>query len=208
MVVKITYQGVRVNLLPRVYEPSEDTFLLARTALEEVRWGERVLEMGCGCGLVSAVLAARKNAKVVGVDINPDAVRCARLNGVQAVRGDLFTGIRGSFDLVVFNPPYLPSRIDGVSREEDSIEKIEETADERWLDLALDGGLTGREVIERFLWQLPSHLNPGGRLLLLVSTITGVEEVKSLLHSQGFRVWWAGSERLWFEELVVLGASL
>ena len=90
--------------------------------------------MGTGSGLIAAEIA--KITRIIATDINPHAVISAQDAGVEVVRTDLFAGIRGPFDLVLFNPPYLPTQ-------------PEERMDD-WLEYALDGGESGRAVIERF----------------------------------------------------------
>jgi len=115
--------------LDQVYSPAEDSYLLLRAALREVRLTDRVLEVGTGSGYVAAELVGRA-AQVVTTDINPHAVECARARGLAAVRTDLFAGLSGPFDLVIFNPPYLPTAPE---------ERIDD-----WLEHALDGG-THRE---------------------------------------------------------------
>ena len=101
--------GVKISL-PDVYEPAEDSFLMVRAAIAEVRKSDYVLEIGTGSGIVSMCLMDR--AKVVATDINPHAVKSARLNGVEVIRTDMFGGIGGKFDLIIFNPPYLPASED------------------------------------------------------------------------------------------------
>lgn len=88
---------------PEVYAPAEDTWLLLRAAGKECHDGERVLEIGCGSGIISASLSGR--ASVLATDINPHAVRAARDRGIEVVRTDLAAGICGRFDLILFNPP-------------------------------------------------------------------------------------------------------
>ena len=136
----------------------------------EVRPCDRVLEVGTGSGKIAAELA--KLALVVATDINPHAAVCARKAGVGVVRCDLCNGIRGSFDLIVFNPPYLPT---------EPHERIDD-----WLEYALDGGTTGRETIQRFASGIVRVLAPGGRILLLVSSLTGPDEVMELFADRGF----------------------
>ncbi len=118
--VEIEYRNTRVKLGPLdfVYEPAEDSFLLADAALEEAEPGMRVLEIGAGSGFVSAVLRANiKGIRVFATEINPHAALCAKANGVEVIRTDLFKcikpGNRGVFfDLILFNPPYLPTSED------------------------------------------------------------------------------------------------
>ena len=154
----------------QVYTPDDDTYLLLDAARAEVKAGDRVLEVGTGSGLIATELT--KVACVVATDINPHAVLCARKKGVAVVQNDLFCGIRSSFDLILCNPPYLPTQPE---------ERIDD-----WLEHALDGGLNGRVVIERFSEQVSHVLAPGGRILLLVSSLTGLPEVRDLFFKAGF----------------------
>ncbi len=156
----------------QVYSPEADTFLLLDAARAEVKPGDRVLEVGTGSGYIAGELA--RSCNVIATDINPHAVLCAREHGVDIVRGDLFSGIRNTFDLILFNPPYLPTQPD---------ERIDD-----WLEFALDGGASGRGVIERFAAEVDRMLAPGGRILLLISSLTGFDEVCELFVRNGFSV--------------------
>ncbi|MCK4929347.1 MAG: methyltransferase [Methanosarcinales archaeon] len=185
----ITYRDRTVQILPNVYEPAEDSFLLVDALLENIGDEDSVLEVGCGSGIVS-VFAKDRCRKVVAIDINPHAVQCARLNGIDAIRTDLFAGIRGTFDMVVFNPPYLPT-----------------SEDEHvggWDDLMLDGGPDGRDTIRRFVAEVGAHLNPDGQVLMLISSLTGIKEVCSLMQGAGMHVEKVAESRHFFEKLVVL----
>ncbi|HNQ28840.1 MAG: N5-glutamine S-adenosyl-L-methionine-dependent methyltransferase [Methanoregulaceae archaeon PtaU1.Bin059] len=155
---------------PQVYPPQEDTYLLLEAALQEAKPGDFVLEVGCGSGHIAGILAGKN--RVLASDINPHAVRETYARKVDAVRADLLAGIRGPFDLVIFNPPYLPTLPD---------ERIDD-----WLELALDGGRDGREVIGRFAVQVGRVLAPGGRVLLLLSSLTGLERIRGIFSEQGF----------------------
>ncbi|WP_342678371.1 HemK2/MTQ2 family protein methyltransferase [Methanofollis sp. UBA420] len=176
----------------QVYEPAEDTFLLRAAALAEVRPEDRILEVGCGSGAVTAALLGRAGS-VVATDINPHAARAARERGVETVRTDLMAGVRGPFDLVLFNPPYLPTAPE---------ERIDD-----WLEYALDGGPSGRETIERFAADVGRVLAPFGRILLLVSSLTDPDEVRKLFSGFGYIVLLAAEERVEDEDLIVLRIS-
>ncbi len=156
---------------PQVYPVEEDTLLLLEAAQAELRSGDRVLEVGTGSGHIAASLLGRV-ARVVAVDISPHAAAAARAKGLEVVRTDLFAGIRVTFDLVLFNPPYLPTAPG---------ERLDD-----WLEYALDGGLDGRQTIARFLNSLGGVLSPNGRALLLVSSLTGVNEVCAIARDDGF----------------------
>lgn len=176
-------------LHPQVYPVAEDTLLLLEAAFAESRPKDRVLEVGTGSGHVAASLLDRVKS-VFAVDINPYAAATARARGVDVVRTDLFAGLRGRFDLVLFNPPYLPTNPE---------ERLED-----WLEYALDGGPDGRRTIARFLTELDEVLAPAGRALLLVSDLTGVEEVQALTGANGFSTTLVRESMTEGERLVVL----
>ncbi|HMK15312.1 MAG TPA: HemK2/MTQ2 family protein methyltransferase [Methanomicrobiales archaeon] len=175
----------------QVYPPCEDTLLLLQAALAEAKPSDRVLELGTGSGYVARHLAG-KVALIVATDVNPHACRTAAATGLGVARTDLTAGIRGQFDLVLFNAPYLPT---------EPGERLDD-----WLEKALDGGETGRKVIARLLPDLPRVLAPGGRLLLVISELTGVDEIIRLLGEAGFAAEIAREERTEGERLVVVRA--
>jgi release factor glutamine methyltransferase len=172
----------------QVYPPEHDTYLLLDAVLREVASGDRVLEVGCGSGEIAAGLS--EIAPVIATDINPHAARATAGRGVEVVRTDLVAGICGTFDLVLFNPPYLPT--------------LEWDRLDDWLEYALDGGETGREVIARFLSCVAPVLSPRGRILLLISSLTGLSEVQQIFARHGFLVFIVASERVEDETLYVL----
>jgi release factor glutamine methyltransferase len=172
-----------------IYPPGEDTRLLLRVALKEARKEDRAIEIGCGSGLICTQLPLKVKS-IVATDISPYATRWARSLGMEVVRADLFRGIRGEFDLVIFNPPYLPTS--------------EEERSPGWINAALDGGLTGRDVIFKFLEQLRSHLSYRGRALLLISSLDGLQEIGEKARAEGLQVSLKATERCFFEQLQVL----
>jgi release factor glutamine methyltransferase len=191
--MRLKYKNAEIKVIPEVYEPSEDSFLLAEAALTEIRGTEKVLEIGCGSGIISAVIKANTNATIFGIDINPNAVKCSKDNGIEVVRGDLIDSIRGKFDLLIFNPPYIPT--------------LDEERTDDWLNTALDGGYDGRKIIFRFLEDAAEHLVENGRILLLISSITGIAEVKSKLRSLDYTVKDSIQRRYMFEQLLVIIAE-
>jgi release factor glutamine methyltransferase len=154
----------------QVYPVQEDTLLLLEVAEAEVRPSDRVLEVGVGSGYISRQIMGHV-ACLVATDINPHAVQDARNLGIDVLRTDLLAGICGQFDLILFNPPYLPT--------------LPEDRMNDWLEYALDGGRSGREVIGRFAAQAGGVLAPKGRILLLISSLTGQREVEYLFTCQG-----------------------
>lgn len=177
-----------------VYEPAEDSRLLAEAAIERID-GDRVLEIGVGSGYVAARIAAETDADVIGCDINPEACARARSTGLDVVRSNLTDPFAaGSFDVVVFNPPYLPT-----------------PPEEEWddpLEHALSGGEDGRRVIRPFLADVGRVLRPRGRAYVLVSTLTDIEAVVDLAESAGLIAEEIAEESFPFERLVVLEITL
>ncbi len=182
----VRYRNKEILVLPGAYTPAEDSFLMIEAVLRELHPLDRVLEIGAGSGVVSAFIKGR--ASIVATDISPCAVKCTKLNGIDVIRADLFDGIKGKFDLIVFNPPYLPSG-----------KKIDE-----WLDFAWDGGEDGRATINRFLCHVKNHLTDDGRFLLLISSLSDIEAVMKKMTSLGFIAEELLSERYFFERLIVI----
>ncbi|HEX3000903.1 MAG TPA: HemK2/MTQ2 family protein methyltransferase [Methanoregula sp.] len=172
----------------QVYQPEADTYLLLDAARAEVRPGDRVLEVGTGSGLIASMIA--QETVTVATDINPHAALSAGMEGVDVIRSNLFDAVRGPFDLILFNPPYLPT---------EPHERIDD-----WLEYALDGGATGRVTIERFCDGVGRVLAPGGRVLLLISSLTGPDEVKALFSSRGYSADIVRQEKVEDEVLFVL----
>lgn len=173
-----------------VYQPAEDSRLLGEATRETVTEGDLVLDVGTGSGWIATV-AAEAGARAVGSDLNPHACREARDHGVPTVRGNLVDPFRsGVFDLVVFNPPYLPTDPDDEGDD--------------WMETALSGGESGRAVVDPFLDTVGRVLAPDGEVLLLVSSLTDIDVVTDRAAENGFHSEEVESEKFPFERLVVL----
>jgi len=176
---------------PDVYQPAEDSGLLAEAAIESLSEPELVLEVGTGSGWVAEQVDAETGARVIGSDLNPHACRQARERGVEAVRADLLGPFADdTFDAVLFNPPYLPTDPDN------------EWDD--WMEHALSGGEDGRRLIVPFLKDVGRVLAPGGEVYLLVSSLTGYDIVVDLAEEAGFSVDEVAQESYPFEVLSIL----
>lgn len=170
-----------------VYPPSDDSILLIESL--NVSPGERILEIGCGSGVVS-IHCAKNGCTVTAVDINPSAVECteenARLNDVAIdVRGsDLFQNVPERFDTIVFNLPYLP------------------VIDEGELAKAWSGGEDGMGPLPRLMTESKDHLYDGGRVVVVVSSLMDRGKLNALLSK--YEVKKLGEVPLFFERLEVL----
>ena len=169
--------GVPLIILPEVFNPvllRTGEFMVRVLADLKLPLQAEVLDLGTGSG-VGAVFTARRGAKVTAVDINPEAVRCARLNAllnrlednIQVLQGDLFSPLTDQrFDLILFNPPFHRGRPDN----------------------GLDHAWRGEDVFERFAAELRDRLNPDGQALLVLSSDGDGHELLALLAEQGFAV--------------------
>jgi release factor glutamine methyltransferase len=188
---EVTLHGLRLGLHPDVYPPAEDSELMLR-ALDvlDVGRGDRACDVGTGSGLLALHLA-RLGARTVAVDVNPHAVRAARANAARnrlaldVVRGSLLGPVRGPFDLVTFNPPYLPAR--GELRGE--------------LPRAWEGGAGGIAWARLFLAGLVRCLGPGGRSLVLLSSLGDRAGFGALVAERGFGAEAVASAKLPWETL-------
>ena len=152
-------QDMRLMVIPSVFNPRllrTGAYFAGCIAAQRLGAGADVLDMGTGSG-VCALMAARHARRVVAVDINPAAVRCAQANALmnnlqgrlEVRQGDLFAPVAGErFDLVLFNPPFVP----GSARND---------RERAWRSL---------DVAGRFAAGLAAHLNPGGQALVLLSS--------------------------------------
>ncbi|MEE9173877.1 MAG: HemK2/MTQ2 family protein methyltransferase [Thermoplasmata archaeon] len=177
--------ALQVGENDHVYRPAEDSYLLLRAL--DLGEAKSFLEIGTGTGLIA--LHAARRAQTVATDISPFATALARGNAqkndatLDVVRADLFHGLRGTFDAIAFNPPYLPLRPRG-----------------GWLDRAWSGGQGGEEVALRFLRDVPPFLAEGGAIYLLLSSRNreALRRVRTDFRSEE-----VGRESLFFDEIRV-----
>jgi len=193
------FQGISFDVFDSVYEPSDDSFLLAEHS--KSLKGE-ILEIGTGCGIVG-ILNAKNNPenKILAVDINPEAVKNAKSNAekneiqnIDFIQSNLFSKIpKRRFDAIIFNPPYLPTGKD---------EKINTN-----LNHAFDGGIDGRKVLDEFLDSFSGFLKSKGKLLILHSSLNNPEKTIRKLESMGFSVKILQEKHFFFETLSMIRAD-
>jgi release factor glutamine methyltransferase len=170
--------GVPLLVLPEVFNPviTMTGAFLVRTLMQQP-WpagSVEVLDVGTGSG-VGAIFAARRGAAVAAVDLNPEAVRCARINvllnhledRVEIYQGDLFEPVVGrQFDLVLFNPPFYRGRPDD----------------------KLDHAWRGETIFERFSTQLRQLLKPDGAAWLVLSSLGDCDDLLRQLEANRFEI--------------------
>lgn len=177
------FMGLAFKVNSSVLIPRQDTELLVETALGVLQPDMRVLDLctGSGCILISLLHYAKEIAGV-GSDVSKQALitakENAKANDVEAewVRSDLFANLTGTFDVIVSNPPYIPTReIETLMPEVRDFEPVE----------ALDGKEDGLFFYGRILTESSGFLNPGGYLMFEIGHDQG-EAVSALMKQAGY----------------------
>jgi len=191
------FANLNFQVFDEVYEPAEDSFLLADYLSNDIRSNDVILDLGTGTGIQAIIAATLKNdVNVIATDINPFAVRNAKKNAlmnkisqrIEFIHGDLFQPLHEKeyFNLIIFNPPYLPLPL-----------LDQKTQD--WISLAWAQGI-GSDIIHRFLLESHAYIKKNGRILMILSTLSnfdfkrweGTYSIKRL------------SERAFFFEKIIL----
>jgi len=183
LVKGLEIDGFKIEFCENTYIPSDDTYLLYDSIKSLEKIMGPALEIGCGIGLISLKLAS-KNVRVVSIDINPYAVKCTYNNAkrnnldknIDVICCNMFDALREGimFNLIVFNPPYLPyngEKLDNYSR-------------------AYIGGLNGSEITKFFLKDVHKYLDDNGIIYLLQSSISDIIRRKPII-----------VKKIFFEEL-------
>lgn len=165
-----------------IYEPREDSFLLQKYVKKYAKG--KVLDMGTGSGIL-AITVLEKTKDVLAVDINSKVIKLLKKKGINAKVSNLFSKVKGKFDLIIFNPPYLP---------EDKREPKDSAS-------ATTGGKKGYEIIERFLKQAKKFLKKDGKILIVFSSLTG--DVEEMIKKYDYKFKKLEEKKLFFEKLYV-----
>lgn len=169
-----------------VYQPKEDSYLLSdeikKFILKLKNKNIKVLDMGTGYGIQAetCLQAGISQANITLSDINKEALNNIKKKDFISVQSDLFSNINDKFDIIIFNPPYLP---------EDKYDKEKDTT----------GGKKGYETILKFLKQAKQHLNKNGKIFIVFSSLTNLK--KSMIKS--YKIKELSRKKIFFEELIV-----
>ena len=160
------FYGYQIKVDERVLIPRPETELLAEMAIKTIEDGDKVLDLCTGSGCIAIALRREvkdKEITVTAADVSADALELAKENAksnfadIKFIESDLFTKVRGKFNLIVCNPPYIKrSDLAGLQSEVKDHEPV----------LALDGGEDGLDFYRRLAAEAPKHLVRGGTLLM------------------------------------------
>lgn len=175
--------------LKKIYTPKKDSYLL-KNYLSEQNWQKQIstLDIGTGTGII-ALEMAKKGANVTAIDINEKALEYAEKqakekqldNRITFKKSDLYSNVSGKYDLITFNPPYLPS--------EDKYKNSE-----TWR-----GGKNGTEITEKMLKNTSKYLKPGGEALVILSNNSkNHREIMDTYNLEKVK-----TQKLWFEKLIL-----
>jgi release factor glutamine methyltransferase len=175
----------------KIYEPKEDSFLLRDQVLKYAEG--KVLDMGTGSG-IQAIAASKKADEVLAVDIDSYALEFAEsqakgsdITNIKFKKSDLFSNVKGKFNLIIFNPPYLP----GQKGEPEVIAK------------QISGGKKGYEIIKRFFSQANNYLEKNGAILIVFSSLTNKDKVDGIIQDYCFNFRILSKQNISFETLYV-----
>lgn len=175
---------------PKVLVPRPETELLVDEALGYIRAIEKplVVDLCTGSGCIAITLGLNSYAVIYGTDISKDALDIAKKNRdnlkakekVILLQGDLFSPlpleIKGKIDVIVSNPPYIPT--EAVGRLQGDVKDFEPR-------LALDGGKDGLTFYKRIIYEAPNWLKNSGKLMFEIGFDQG-KDLKELLFQTGF----------------------
>jgi len=189
---KSFYKNLILEIPMPIYEPREDSHLLAEVLEKENLKGKNILDMGCGSGLLG-IIASKAGARVSAVDIDVSAVECARKNAkacgakINFFVSDLFQNLGNEkFDLIIFNAPYLPEKISAASRPWAAGEDL--------------------EIIFRFIREAKNFLSEKGKILLCISSLTDLENIMKKFSEIGFSASVFAEKKIPWEMLYVIEA--
>ncbi|MHA1192100.1 MAG: HemK2/MTQ2 family protein methyltransferase [Promethearchaeota archaeon] len=207
------------NPFEDVYSPSDDSYLILdfiRSNISQdifdgipIKGIKNILDLGTGTGIVAIFLELLNLSlsQIYASDILQNAIKCAQMNEkrnnienkIKYLHSNLFESfpnhLRHSFDIIIFNPPYLPS-----------IERIEKkSSDHTW-----DGGIDGLKVLSQFFSQVKDYLNlrKPSHIYYICSSKTNLGELYKFIKEKGFKNKVLMNRHIFFEDIFLNRAVL
>ncbi len=173
-----------------MYFPQEDSYLLSKNVENFLKNQKNkhinILDMGSGSGIQAKTCMKNGFKNILCIDIDKKAVEYVKKQNLKALKSNLFEKLSNKkFDLIIFNPPYLPEDKTGYDKEKDTT-----------------GGKKGGEIILKFLKQAKKHLTKQGKILLLFSSLTK-PNIMNKAKKNRYLPKLLDKKKLFFEELYV-----
>jgi len=172
-----------------MYLPAEDSFLLSETLSDYLKKNKlknfKALDLGTGSAIQAETFSKftiKKN--ILCIDLDPEALKTAKKKGFRTLKSNLLKETKNKFDVIAFNPPYLP---------EDKFDKEIDTS----------GGKKGDETIIKFLRQAKNHLSNNGKIFLLLSNFTPKKRINQEVEKLNFKAEKIAEKTLFFEQLEI-----
>tara|TARA_Y100000310_G_scaffold337668_2_gene425341 strand:- start:714 stop:1268 length:555 start_codon:yes stop_codon:yes gene_type:complete len=173
-----------------IYQPAEDSYLLSDVLKKYLKNKNKtisILDMGSGSGIQAQTCQDLKFKNIITSDIDIESINHLKKQGFKAIHSNLFSNIYDKFDLIIFNPPYLP-----LDKREPKDSQINTTA-----------GKKGYEIIIKFLNQSKKHLTKQGEILLLFSSLSQPKIIINKAKELGYELELLNKLKLDFEQLYV-----
>lgn len=211
--------GLELEIPDQVYAPAEDTDLCIEWLKDWASQAPKssfILEIGCGPGTCSLNLQKTltqmgKSACIIAIDINPFATKTtlynARQNSLSSslniIQSDLARSlyfrhqIFPKFDLIFFNPPYLPAE-----------KEIIDSHNQQPIDAAWEGGLEGDEITLAFLSQISSLMEKEGSFMFITSSHVDQSQIHQLMKEYGFIIVDSRKIHIFFEDIILIHGKM
>ena len=192
------YEDIELEVWPGIFHPGffhSTTYLLEHILKNEPLKGHRLLELGCGSGLIS-IIAASKGAEVIATDIHPKAVQNTNYNAqrnnmpIRVVQSDLFTEIQDiPFDIIAINPPYYRGK---AAKNEDHAWYCGESM----------------EYFQRLFDGLPVYIEKGAKVYMVLSDGCELDAIKAMADEKHVLVNFIDEKRLLLERNFIFSIQL
>ena len=212
-----------INKFKSVYSPSDDSYLIIDYFKENINNSHfdglefkkiiNILDMGTGSGIIPIFLLLIKkryskfNPKIYASDILEKAIVCSKINEkinhfeneIIFFQSDLFTSfpknLRHTFNIIIFNPPYLPSI------------EIEKSNNKMPINFSWDGGIKGIEVLKRFINQVIEFIDindrNGSYIYFISSSRADIKELDNIIRERGFKRRVVKRKHIFFEDILL-----
>ncbi|MEG1394405.1 MAG: peptide chain release factor N(5)-glutamine methyltransferase [Clostridia bacterium] len=172
----VDFYGYKIDISDKVLSPRPETEYLVEQVIKKCGENTQILDLCAGSGCISVAVALNTNAQITACDISADALEVARKNvekfalqeRIKLVESDMFANVDGKFDIIVSNPPYIPT---------DDIQALQTEVKDHEPMIALDGGKDGLDFYRILAEQSEKHLTEKG----IVAVECGINQAQKIV---------------------------